>query len=500
MTVVARLRRQWQLLGALIRRSSLFAVVPAVQAVSLFVVISALAAMSTPAELGEIATAQLVMQLAVLVAAGGLPGLVTSEFFVGEDGPSRAKRLIGFASLVVAPSTLLLVFATGPLWSGIFENLSFSTSIKLGIVAAWPRSFVVSCLGVLRAERSAGHFALLALTSLVGSQIIGVAAVLVWGDPAAFMSGLLVGNLFAAVLGHVLVRPELRAWRPSREVVAALAVSIPIAVNSGAGLVVTTGDRVVIERMLGLAEVGRYQIAYLLGSVGVVVLLALNNAWAPAVYARSGDAQRAVLAATTRSLLVLAATMSIALASMGPIALRLLAPAEYELLDLTGLVALISLAAIPYVFYLAATHRAMVSRSTGRMAIATVLAATVNIAGNLVLVPSSGLTGAGVATVASYVVWAVVVQRRREDPSGGETADEGVLTSVLGHLVGTVVIVVAFGFAIPADGWWLVLRAAFGALFVAGGLEITRRLLVSSRATGPGAEEALPSAIDGLAR
>ena len=78
----------------------------------------------------------------------------------------------------------------------------------------------------------------------------------------------------------------------------------------------SAGDRVVIERFEGIEQVGRYQVAYLIGSLGILLLNALNSAWSPIIYG-AGDDRWSILRRTSGIVHEMAALFPQPCASVG---------------------------------------------------------------------------------------------------------------------------------------------------------------------------------------
>jgi peptidoglycan biosynthesis protein MviN/MurJ (putative lipid II flippase) len=95
---------------------------------------------------------------------------------------------------------------------------------------------------------------------------------------------------------------------------------------------------------------------------------------------------------------------------------------------------------------------------TGRAAVATLVAAAVNIALNVVMVPFLGITGSAIATVLSYALCARLT--RPPVSSGMQIPAASVLLRTL--IGGAVAVTLAVG-VLPASPGWLAVRLVIGA-------------------------------------
>ncbi len=469
-------------------RGSIYLLVTATQALSAIAVIPLLTRRLSASEIGLVAAAQLVTQLLAYVAALGLPAAITREYFEGSDGPTRSRKIVGLL-LVSSPGVIALAHFSGSWWSGIFDGVGYGVLLKIAVGTGLARAMQFGVLAFHRAEQRVRWFGGVALMSSLGAQVTGLVAVMMFDSATAYLGGVALCQVVVVIVSVVHLRPEFRGLADRRFVTSMLAYSLPMVVHSVAGLVVTTGDRVVIERMLGLEAVGRYQIAYLVGSLGIVALLAVNNAWSPMVLGAAPGRQASVLAETGALMFRIAALIGGAIALGAPVAVRLLAPPSYRFDELARVGSVVALATLPMAVYLGGSLVAMIGRETRLLAISTMTGATANIAGNLVLIPHFGMTGAAVATTGAYVLWAVqlrlVAGRSLQVPWQADQLRLAALIALAGFTLGVV---------LPMGVGGLAVRCLFAAAL--GGRALHLVLAMSDRSE-PAAEPARPRAVAG---
>jgi O-antigen/teichoic acid export membrane protein len=115
------------------------------------------------------------------------------------------------------------------------------------------------------------------------------------------------------------------------------------------------GDRIIIAAALGLAAAGKIQIAALLGTAPLLLLSTLNNAWFPTVMDKFGQSKVAGLNFLNKSTSLMAlfiALIAMAIMFLNPLLLKLLAPENFSLAELSPTVVVMSVSAVIYVFYL----------------------------------------------------------------------------------------------------------------------------------------------------
>jgi O-antigen/teichoic acid export membrane protein len=392
----------------LLRRGSLYTITLAVQLSATVLVVPVVTREMSPEGFGSLALALVVMQILTLVASAGLPAAITRFYFNGHEGSVGSRSLVALsagAAIVVAG----FADVSGPVWSQLFSGLSYDSTLRIATWSVVPLAVVLSCQAVLRAEDRAGAFIAVGGVAAIGAQLLALIALMtIEANPVYYLAGLGLGTLLASFVGVAAVSP-LIPRSPIRLLRAALRYGVPTIPHGLALFLLAAGDRIVIERLLGLADVGRYQVAYLVGAVGIALAAAFNNAWAPMIYA-SSDSDRPRLLARTSSVAFRLACLSAGLISLAaPLGLWIFAPAEYSTLELTPVSAIVGLSVIPYVAYLAGVHVVFHHGKTSVVAWLTPLSALINVLLNYLLIPPLGLTGAAFATLVSYCLLALGV-------------------------------------------------------------------------------------------
>jgi O-antigen/teichoic acid export membrane protein len=390
-------------------RGSLYTIALATQLSAAILVLPLITRLLSPVEFGTAATSIVVIQLGVVVAAAGIPAAITRFFFTA-GGAQEARALI-LGTAVTALVIAVIAELTGPVWSNVFSELTYGTPLRIAVWTMVPFAVVQACQALLRAQDRPAAFVVVAGTAALGGQLTGLVAV--WqftGGAAGYLGGIGAGYAVAAVLGMTFTAPSGRGLRDLSLLKRAFVYGLPTVTHSLALYVLNAGDRVVVERLLGLREVGRYHIAYLIGSLGILLLGALNNAWAPIIYGAPSEHRWRVLRETTGAVYRSGAVVAGGLAIAAPIALRLFAPPGYDPLALSQVVAVTALSVLPYIGYLSAAHILFHEGKTGVFAWITPVVAGVNVGLNFALVPHLGLIGASLATVVSYGLLAIGIR------------------------------------------------------------------------------------------
>ncbi|MFF5291794.1 lipopolysaccharide biosynthesis protein [Paractinoplanes globisporus] len=374
-------------------------------------------------EFGTITSANAVMQVLFVFAGLGLQTAVQREYSTFEN-PRGAHQLI-FAALGLTVGVSAIAWFTVPLWAGALEMGDQQVALRWAVLWAGSSAMTTVSLGLLRSLDRLLMFGAVSFLQSVVAEALALGLVKFYRPTAeAFLGGQVAAQFAAAFLGLVVAPPALLLGRDREVLDRALRFALPLVPAALSTFVLSVSDRLIVEAQLGSEAVARYQVAYNVASMPMLLLSVLNSAWMPRFFGISDEAERrSVLASSRDSLYRLMLPVVAGFACGAPIVLRVWAPSSYHPEKLHFVVCLVLITAIPYAGQLAVTRTLMADGRTGASAVVTLLAALVNVGLNLALVPRFGLEGCAFATLAAYVFLYVALEavgrEARVPPSPG---------------------------------------------------------------------------------
>ena len=349
-----------------------------------------------------------VIAISIVVRLGLIESLLRFYYLPDVDRPEVIRT--GFAALfwsTTIVSAICLVLAE-PISELILDRPDAELG-RLAVLGLWTLTLWEYALTLLRVDERARAFFVLTFLNVVATIPVTVYFVVVRDDGAA---GILIGTFGtgAAFLAWQLWRERhrlaLRFRRPLlRRMIRFGLPTMPAELTLYS---LNFIDRILIVRLAGLAEAGLYALAIKFAQAINVLARGFQLAWPPLAYSIADDdeARRAYSLVFTW----FAAVCAVAVAGLWLLArwiVDLLAAPEYfASYEAVGLVATgIAL----YSLYLVLV---VILGRTGRTEFnlpATIAGTIVNIVLNLILIPSHGIVGAGIALVASYAVILVLM-------------------------------------------------------------------------------------------
>lgn len=181
-----------------------------------------------------------------------------------------------------------------------------------------------------------------------------------------------------------------------------LSFSIPIVFHALSNLILSQSDRIMLQKMGSLTEVGIYSVIFTLTNVLSILMEAFNSAWVPFFYEDLKNGNFDDIHKKTKNYVNVFSMLTIGFLLLAPEVLGWYAGEEYAL----NSKALPFLAVgVFFVFlYSFPINYKYYKGNTGSIAIGTVITGLFNVALNAVLIPKYGIIGASFATVVSYIL------------------------------------------------------------------------------------------------
>ena len=313
-----------------------------------------------------------------------------------------AASLAGFAILLLASLPL-----TAALYDGAYL-LVFALAAPIVMLD----SFNVIPLSLLRAERRPRDYVLISISRAVLGTILilGLVVVAQVGVLGVALGGAIAAGLSALIGIRALARAGMLRIGLQRPLARAmLRFALPLVPAAMAGWVLNLSDRPLLQAMTGSTEVvGVYTMGYTAGLViNAIAIQPFTLAWGAAYWevARSEDGPRIYALALTW-FLAFASGAALLLSALGTDILRFLVGPAFEESRF-----IVPFSAFAYVMYgaytIGATGLSIVGRSS-LVALTMGAAAALTVVLNLLLIPTLGMYGAALSTVAGYLVLALL--------------------------------------------------------------------------------------------
>ena len=328
------------------------------------------------------------------------------RFYFDSQEPAQRRLVVRTSFWFTMASATLGLVAGVALAAPLAEVLGVDDAnlVRAGFVAVWAQMNYEQLTALFRVEERSTAYVLASLANIavtVGATVLLVVAL----EKGAI--GVIVGSFTGTLvvyLALLAVHREQLGLQFSRPLLREMnRFGIPLVPAALALILVNFSDRFFLVHLDGLAEVGLYEIGVRIASAMVLLLTAFRLAWPAFAYSiEDDDEAKQTYSFVLTYLVLIASWLALALGLLAPWLVRLLTQPQFYAGQ--RVVPLLAFGVVAYAAYIVmAIGVGRAKRTQFNWAI-TGVAAALNVALNLILIPPYGMMGAAVATVAAYVV------------------------------------------------------------------------------------------------
>jgi O-antigen/teichoic acid export membrane protein len=266
---------------------------------------------------------------------------------------------------------------------------------------------------ILRNEQRAYMFGVfeVSLTVLIMAVTVLCLVVFRFGWHSQIVGIFVAGVVFSIVgIAYMYKRGYITMEYDSEKVKSILNISVPLIPHVLGGLVIAASDRLFIEQMVSLEAVGLYAVGYAFGMIVMIFTDAFIKAWSPWFYknlSNPTDSKKQKIVKYTYIFIIGIFVLAGAISIISEFILPYFVDERYH--DASEFIFWISLGyAIRGVYQIFFPYLVHINRTTF-LATSTVVAATVNLGLNYLLINIYGTIGAAYATVGAFTVSALLV-------------------------------------------------------------------------------------------
>lgn len=365
----------------------------------------------TPGDYGIIAVTSALSSISVIFLDMGLRGAVVRHYYKYAHSPQEVRQYLGtvFISflLISVPIVTALTFLGEPLFQSLLKNIPFRLYVQLTL---WTALFTASggiLLSLYRAREQAARYVSLQLGQLILS--LGLIILFVVGLRQGAL-GKIQGEFLAWLcffcVFTVLTLRESSLKLSMNKLRSTLAFGLPLVPHAVAGWTLAAADRILLERMTPLSEVGLYTLGYQVGMIPSLAFSAIEFAWTPIFYniasTKSKREATQIFSQLFKLYAIFASTLVIGVFLFSKEIIAIIAAKQFH-----DAYVVVPAVAVGYLFqglYFMSVTPIFYTERTTILPFLTGTAACVNIGLNLLWIPKLGIVGASYATLASFAV------------------------------------------------------------------------------------------------
>jgi O-antigen/teichoic acid export membrane protein len=356
---------------------------------------------------GKIETITAFTTVLVIVLRLGISSAFFRFYFDTKDEARRTVvvRTSFWFTMTMATAGLIVGFVFASSLAHALELGDDPWLVRAGFVGLWAQMNYEQLTSLFRVEERSSSFVLASLANVLIT--VGASVLLVVGLHKG-ATGAVVGNF----IGTLCVYVPLLVYRRyqlglvfDRELFRQMnRFGMPLVPSALALWAINFSSRIFIAQYKGQVEVGVFSVAVRISSAIVFLTIAFRLAWPAFAYSIEDDREaRRTYAFVLTYLLYVCSWLSLALGVLAPWLVQVLAP-KPEFHRAIPAVALLAFASTAYAGYTVLAIGSGRARKTQLNWVVSGVAAVVNVALNVALIPPYGMIGAAISAAAAYVV------------------------------------------------------------------------------------------------
>ncbi len=370
----------------------------------------------TPAELGEVVNLYAWIAFINVLYSFGLESAFF-RFFVKDDA-DKSRRVFSAAFIAIlcisGSFSLIIGFASAELSPVLKIGLDHNF-LRVAAAIAFFDALALIPFAALRMSNRARHFALAKFALIVVNVAANIWLVVVQNQG---VHGIFAAGLLSSAFGFVILLPEIKRflrWPIDRGLLRPMfRFGLPTVPSAVAAIMLQLIDRPILKSLAGDEALGIYQTGYRLAIPMMIFVTVFDYAWRPFFLQEAKSADASLMFARVLTYFTLAAALLFLLVSFFIEFLVREPVFGISIIDerYWGGLFIIPIVMAGYYFNGVFTNFVVgpyLQKKSTYLALATGIAALVNLVLNLALIPSLGILGAAWATLGAYFVAALVL-------------------------------------------------------------------------------------------
>jgi len=423
----------------------------------------------TPTDFGKVETLVALSAILVTLLRAGISTAFFRFYFDSPDPSDRVRVLRTAFWFTMSMSTIgvVLGWLFAP-WISDALEIDDDLLVRAAFVGLWAQMNYEQLTALFRVEERSVAFVAASLANVLLTIVTTILLVVVYDQgPLGVVVGNFAGTLlvYLALLGY---RREQLGLQFDRELLRRMnRFGLPLVPSGVALWALNFSDRFFLARISGQDDVGRYSLGVRIASAMVLLLVAFRTAWPAFAYSIEDEREaKRTYAFVLTYLLFVACWLSLALGVLAPWIVRVLARKESFWAG-ADVVAPLAFAGALWGAYTVVAIGIGRLRRTQFNWVVTGSAAAIDVALNLLLIPTYGIRGAAAAALTAFafmfVAMAAYSQRLYPVPYQWRRVATVLLTAGALTVVGRVVdrlevaiaLVLAYPFVLLTLGFYL---------------------------------------------
>ncbi|GAA0428962.1 oligosaccharide flippase family protein [Lentibacillus halophilus] len=368
----------------------------------------------SPDEYAIMTTVQTLVGMLEVFIILSLKSALTRFYYDFLEDLKKQKEYLGsifmFVFLFSTVLSLISLFLYKPIGSLLFNSIPIKPYYFYLIILAWISGLFSLPMALYRAQEKAGTFVSANVIKafftmlLTGYLIVGEGM----GAESALLSQITISFIVTAIVYIFQLKNIKLNWNKTF-IKESLLFSLPMIPHVASGWIISSSDRVILEKFISLDNLGVYSLAAQVSMVLAIFYTSVNNAFVPRYTRLRKEGQETDGNKLLKVFLMVILIFGLVSIPISMFAVRVITSEEYY-----GAIILLPALLIGHMikgFYYMPVAKLVYAKKTGAIARSSTIAAVVNIIINFVVIPYIGVYGAIVSTIMAELVRYLLISR-----------------------------------------------------------------------------------------
>lgn len=368
----------------------------------------------SPSEYGTMTTVQTLVGMFQLFLLLSLHGAVSRFYYDFLDNPNKQKEYLGsiylFVLLFASIISIVLIVFDDYIGGFLFKNIAIKPYYYYLIGLSWISAISTLPMTLYRAQEKAGTFVIINIIKSL--LIMGFSIYFIifkgFGAESALLANLIV-TVIVTIFTYIYQLKDLKLSLNMKFIKESLIFSLPLLPHVASAWIISASDRVILEKYVSLTEIGVYSLAVQIASVLNMFYSSVNQALVPRyTILRKEDKKKESkqLLKIFFYVVFISGLISIPIAT---VVLKIISTNDYQ--EAFYILPILLISQMINGFYFIPVAKLFYVKASKYIATSSIIAALLNIVGNISLIPLIGIYGAIIATLIAEAVRFILIFR-----------------------------------------------------------------------------------------
>ena len=365
-----------------------------------------------PSDFGMIAVYMLIISVLGMLYNPGIISVTLRLYYDNNDDSEENRTLVGSSLIFLIFFPLLILFISlifqETLFNLFFKDFNFWPYGFLAVLASFTPQVVRLWSALWVAKHQTKRVAIASMVRIILAITISLILIVLFKQGAmGRITGLFVGNIAIFIIALYDIIKYTKFQFSIKILIQTLVLGLPLIFSVFSYVIMESSDKYMLERMVGLHELGIYDIAYTYSAIPLFILVGFSQVWQPVFFENMKKGADKILLKLSSYYICILFLISLSVLFFSNEVFNIFIDAQY----------INAIKIVPWIvvgiFFLGLSNLIASIYSYQKrfreIGVIALLAAVINIILNYFFIKSYGIIGASVASALTYLIYFLIL-------------------------------------------------------------------------------------------